>query len=146
MVDNLKCDGVKNMNDTIREIRRLGANGCCCSQIMVQMGLDAIGDENPELMAAVAGLCGGLHSGLCCGILTGAACLLSMFDQPAAKAVMIPRLTAWFREACAPFYDGISCEEILEGNPANKIDRCPKLMAETYEKCRELLAESGREI
>ena len=69
------------MSNTSREIIRLSSQGYCCSQIMVQMGLDAKQEENPELLDAVSGLCGGLHSGLFCGILTGAACLLSLFDR-----------------------------------------------------------------
>ena len=134
------------MNDTLREVLRLSGDGYCCSQIMVLMGLDAIGDENPELLESVAGLCGGLHSGLLCGILTGAACLLSMIDRINAKAVMIPKLTAWFKEQYEPCYGGISCVEIIEDNPGNRMDRCPRMMAETYEKCRELLAEFGHAI
>jgi hypothetical protein len=69
-----------------------------------------------------------------------------MIDRINAKASMIPRLTAWFRETYEPCYHGISCEEIIDGNPGNKMDRCPKMMVETYEKCRELLAEFGHEI
>ncbi|MDR1726712.1 MAG: C-GCAxxG-C-C family protein [Acidobacteriota bacterium] len=134
------------MDDTRREVLRLSGDGYCCSQIMVIMGLDAVGDENPELVEAMAGLCGGLGSGLTCGVLTGAACLLSMLDRLKAKADMIPRLVAWFKATYEPRYHGIACAEIIDGNPGNKMDRCPRMMAETYEKCRELLAECGHSI
>jgi hypothetical protein len=134
------------MNNTAREIRRLSAEGYCCSQIMVKIGLDARGDENPELLDAVAGLCGGLNSGLCCGVLTGAACLLSLYDRRNAKSSMIPRLVEWFERAYAPCYGGIDCKAIMDGNPMNTLERCPKMMEETFEKCRELLAEFGYEI
>ena len=86
------------MSDTAKEIYRLAAQGYCCSQIMVQMGLDARQDENPELLDAVAGLCGGLRVGLCCGTLTGAACLLSLYDKKNAATIMIPRLVEWFKD------------------------------------------------
>jgi hypothetical protein len=134
------------VSDTARKIRSLAAQGYCCSQIMVQMGLDAKQEENPELLDAVAGLCNGLHFGLVCGILTGAACLLSMFDKKKAAATMIPRLVDWFETTYTQSCGGISCEEIINDNPMNKLERCPKMMEETFEKCRELLADSGYEI
>ena len=134
------------MNNTAKEIRRLSAEGYCCSQIMVKMGLDAKGEEIPELLDAVAGLCGGLYSGLCCGVLTGAACLLSLYDRQNAKSNMIPRLVAWFEHTYTPCFGGINCDVIMDDNPMNRIERCPKMMEETFEKCRELLGEFGHEI
>jgi hypothetical protein len=92
------------MTDSAQEILRLSKEGFCCSQIMLQIGLDAKKDENPELLDAVAGLCGGMHSGLCCGTLTGAACLLSMLDKANAKLHMIPRLVEWFKSTCTELY------------------------------------------
>ena len=134
------------MRDTAKEIYRLAAQGYCCSQIIVQMGLDVRQDENPELVEAVAGLCGGLHAGLCCGTLTGAACLLSLCDKNNAATIMIPRLVEWFKTTYVSSCGGINCEDIIDGNPRNRLERCPKIMEETYEKCRELLAEFGQEI
>jgi hypothetical protein len=134
------------MNNTQKEIMRLSAQGYCCSQIMVLMGLDAIEDENPQLVDAVSGLCRGLHSGLDCGTLSGAACMLAMFDKAAANSDMIPRLVQWFKERYTQAYGGIGCDEIVGGDPMNKCERCPKIMTETYEKCRELLHERGYEI
>jgi hypothetical protein len=134
------------MNKVAKEIRMLSAEGYCCSQIMVKMGLDARGDENPELLDAVAGLCGGLYSGLCCGVLTGAACLLSLYDRSNAKLIMIPKLVQWFDHTYTPCYGGINCNVIIDNDPINRLERCPKMMEETFEKCRELLAECGHEI
>lgn len=136
----------KIMGNLSREIMRLSSQGYCCSQIMVRMGLDAKQDENPELLDAVSGLCGGLHSGLVCGILTGAACMLALFDRHKAASDMIPKLVEWFGKRCTPSHGGICCKDIIGGNPANIPARCPKLMEETFEKCRELLAENGYDI
>jgi hypothetical protein len=113
---------------------------------MIQMGLAAKGHENPELLDAVAGLCGGLYSGLCCGVLTGAACLLALYDRKNAAARMIPSLVKWFESTYTQFYGGINCNVILQENPMNRFERCPRIMVETFEKCHELLAESGYEI
>jgi hypothetical protein len=134
------------MNNTAKEIRRLAAEGYCCSQILIQMGLDARGEENPELLDAVAGLCNGLHFGMTCGILTGAACLLSLYDKNKAASEMIPKLADWFETTYTQSCGEINCEAILGDNPMNKQERCPKMMEETFEKCRELLAECGCEI
>jgi hypothetical protein len=134
------------MNNALREIFNLGSQGFCCSQIMVKMGLDAKEEENPELLDAVAGLCGGLHSGLCCGTLTGAACLLSLYDRRNAASNMIPRLVKWFQTTYTQAYGGIGCDEIIGENPMNRGERCPQIMVETFEKCRELLTEFGYTI
>jgi len=134
------------MNDTAKEILRLSKEGYCCSQIMVQIGLDARGEENPELVQAVAGLCGGLYSGLCCGTLTGAACLLSMFDKEKAKSYMIPNLVEWFKAAYATLYGGIDCDCIIGDNPNSRFERCPQILAATIEKCRSLLADCGYQL
>jgi hypothetical protein len=121
-------------------------SGYCCSQIMVKMGLDAKEKENPDLLAAVAGLCRGVHAGLICGTLTGGACLLSLYDKKEAAAFMIPQLVAWFEETYGSLYGGTSCQAIIGGDPAKKFERCPGLMVETFEKCRELLEEAGHDI
>jgi hypothetical protein len=134
------------VSETSRRIHDLAGQGYCCSQIIIQMGLEARQEENPELLDAVAGLCNGLHFGMVCGILTGAACLLSLFDKQKAASTMIPRLVDWFETTYSESCGGIQCEEIIGDNWMNKIERCPKMMEETFEKCRELLAGFGYEI
>jgi len=59
---------------------------------------------------------------------------------------MIPRLVDWFERTYTQSCGGINCDEILKGNPMNRFEYCPKIMVETVEKCRELLAEFGYEI
>jgi len=135
------------MNRFAREIYRLATEGYCCSQILLKIGLDSRGDDTPELLDAVAGLCHGMFSGLCCGTLTGAACLLSLYDKHNAAAHMIPELVEWFQATCASAsYGGISCDDIIEADAVKKVERCPKLMLETLEECRELLAQFGHEL
>ena len=134
------------MSNAAKEILRLSAQGYCCSQIMVKLGLDAREEENPELLDAVAGLCAGLYSNLVCGILTGAACLLSLYDKQNAASTMIPKLVKWFDATYTPSCGGINCNDIVDETATNKYERCPKIMIETFEKCREILAEFGYEI
>ncbi len=134
------------MLNTSREIMRLSSQGYCCSQIILELGLEAAEDENPQLIDAVRGLCKGLFTGHICGTLTGAACLLSMFDPRAAEDHLIPRLVEWFEMTFTECYGGTSCKTILDDDPMNKFDRCPKIMEQTYDKCRALLSEVGRQI
>lgn len=134
------------MQDTRKNVSRLSAQGYCCSQIIVAMALEAQSDENPELINAMRALCKGMHAGLVCGTLTGGACLLAMFDPKAAESELIPRLTEWFEETYTAAYCGMDCKTILGDDPMNKFERCPGIVAETYEKCRELLLDIGVQI
>lgn len=134
------------MSNTSKDIMRLVSQGYCCSQVIVELGLEALEDENPELIDAMRGLCKGLYTGLTCGTLTGAACLLSMIDVKAAEDHLIPRLVEWFEMTFTECYGGTCCKTILNDDPMNKFERCPKIMEQTYDKCRELLSEVGHEI
>jgi len=128
------------------ETYELALKGYCCSQIMVKLGLDAMGWENGDLLNAVAGLCKGLYAGLACGTLTGAACLLSLYDKKEAAAHMIPRLVEWFDMTYTPIYGGTSCRDIVGDDPMNRFERCPAIMQSTFETCREILEENGYTI
>lgn len=125
---------------------RLASQGYCCSQIIVELGLEATQDENPQLINAVRGLCKGLYSGMLCGTLTGAACLLSMLEPRAAEEHLISRLTEWFEMTFTECYGGTGCTTIMNDDPMNKFERCPRIMELTFDKCRELLSETGCEI
>lgn len=132
---------------------RLTGAGYCCSQILVMLGLEEMGRQNPDLIRAAGGLCKGM--GNCegpCGVLTGAACLVSLHagkgmddEQPEDRLpLMLDELTSWFHERVASAHGGISCREILGGecggpNPAV----CGNILAETYARVREILVENG---
>lgn len=120
----------------------LKAEGFCCTQIVMQLGLEAAGrDSNPEMIQALSALCGGVRTGLVCGILTGAACLISLL-QPENDSELIADLVAWFRDE----YGEVDCEAILEGDELNKTIKCPKMILETTQKTLEILEESGVEF
>ena len=68
--------------DAFDRIMELSRQGLYCAQIMVQLALDAEGKENPELVQAVRGLCGGFAwSGGPCGVLSGGVCFLSLLGR-----------------------------------------------------------------
>ena len=119
-------------------LRELQEKGYCCTQIVLQMGLEDAGLEvNPDLIKAAKGLCGGLHR-LGLRNFKRAACLLALcIPEECGKA--IPELVKWFQEE----YELLDCEEILAGNELNKMTKCPKMLKATYEKTMELLEDYG---
>jgi len=127
-------------------IHELSLKGYCCSQIMVQLGLDYVGKENPDMIEAVAGLCKGIHSGKICGVLTGAAMMLTIIDSRNAIEYMIPELSEWFTETYTEAFGGCDCSSIIGNSPILKGARCPQIMEETFEKVKEILNEYGKEI
>lgn len=133
------------MNNDIKRLHELRAQGYCCTQIMVKLGLEAKGEENVQMVDTLAALCGGLHAGLLCGALSGAACLLFMFDKRNAVTKMIPELVDWFEETYAPVYGGTNCMDIIGEDKSRKLV-CPNLIEATYEKAKEILIMYGFDL
>lgn len=137
------------MDDLIR-LMRLKQQGFYCSQVLVSMGLEDQGKQNPDLVRATHGLAGGLgFSGEVCGALTGGACLLSLYagkGLPEEKDdvrldFMVQALAQWFKDEYGAQYGGITCNQILAGNPANMAARCPGIVVSAYQKVQALLAD-----
>lgn len=132
--------------DALERIMELHRQGLYCAQIMVQLGLDMEGRENPELVQAVRGLCGGFAwSGGPCGVLSGGVCLLSLVarDLEADERIrLIGEFHEWFRERTRQ-YGGENCENIERGDPQNMLTICPGIIIDAYAKCAELLEDRG---
>ncbi|WP_434310536.1 DVU_1555 family C-GCAxxG-C-C protein [Hominifimenecus sp. rT4P-3] len=134
------------MEKDVQRVYELRAEGKCCTQVLVCMGLALKGENNDEMVRAVSGLCGGMRSGLVCGALTGAAMMLALFDEKVAAEEMIPELVQWFQDEYGEKYGSVDCNAILEGCPENKPMRCPKLIEATYLEARQILEEFGYDI
>ena len=127
-----------------------------CSQLLMQMALDDMGRENPELVRAMGGLVAGIgHCGLTCGALTSGACLISYFagkgspDEVEDSRVneMVAELVAWFTETYTPQYGGITCNDLLSNDyEANHIERCPVILLATNRKVQQILTDNGYDI
>lgn len=130
------------MQADIERLHELRAQGYCCAQVMICLGLEAQGKEDPDFVQAVAGLCGGVQAGLTCGALTGAACMLCMFDAKNGRTYMVPELVEWFQET----YGCTACNDILRNDRTNIPMLCPGLMEATYQKAKEILEEYGFEL
>jgi hypothetical protein len=138
------------MNDLHFKMLDLSGRGYCCSQIMFIMALELQGRQNPDLVRSMAGLCHGIgFSGNTCGVLTGAACLLSYYagkgsDAEEIKqgfATMLTDLAFWFKESIGSTYGGVTCGRILIHTPDRSA--CKDIIIATYEKVLQLLAEHG---
>ena len=136
--------------DLFDRVMELSRCGYFCGQILAILMLDTIGEENPGLVKAMGGLNGGVgFSRGCCGCMTGGACLISYFtgkgedtgyDDPQHKPAL-GEFTQWFRDEIGVDYGGTYCGDITKGNPAKRVEECPRIIAATYEKCMEILQE-----
>lgn len=137
--------------DLFDRMLELSGEGYYCAQILLILAMEMEEKENPELIRAMGGLNGGLgFQGKVCGALTGGCCLLHYFlgkgeaeEMEDPRAVqMTGEFVQWFEETVGSRYGGCCCQDILEGNPANKMQRCPQIVEEVFEKCVELLQEN----
>lgn len=136
-------------------IAELGGQGMYCSQILLTLGLELRGEANPQLVKSMAGLAGGLgFSGRTCGSLTGGACLLGLYagrgsvdeEEDPRIQLMVTELVEWFEGRFGAEYGGIACDDITEGKSSNMVTRCPGIVAETFQKAKDLLVDEGFEL
>ena len=141
--------------DDLERMAELKQKGFYCSQILVMMGLEMQGKSNPDLVAAMQSLAGGIgFNGELCGALTGGACLLGLYagkgkadkEEDPRLDFMNEDLVKWFKNNVGEKYGGIKCDEIVGDNARNQGTRCPVIVAETYQKVKELLVENGFDL
>lgn len=142
------------MDDTSR-IDEFIPGGFNCGQVLLNLALDNLGKQNPDLIRSMQALGGGLGStGNICGALVGGVCLLGVYggkseiDQPTDERLnyMVGELVDWFKNEYEPLFGGIDCDQILEKNKLNIPYRCPEIILNVYQKTEELLNESGYDI
>lgn len=141
------------MSQYLLDILPWAAKGYCCSQILGLFALEAQGRTNAGLVRALGGLCHGMgQCGQTCGVLTGGACVLSLYlgkgadqETPADKAdLAVAEYVDWFREHTA-VYGGTSCAEILGECAQDKPDlsRCADLMGQAWGRIVTILTGMG---
>ncbi|MDT3701296.1 MAG: C-GCAxxG-C-C family protein [Thermincola sp.] len=126
---------------------KLAAQGFCCSQILLILALEAQGKENPDLVRAMEGLCGGLgRAGKTCGALTGGTCLLGLqagrglATEPPSRHLneMVKELVEWFEKE----FNSLECADILDGTldaDAAYPVKCGQIVMGVYHKVQEIL-------
>ena len=120
------------MNEEILDLR---LKGYCCSQIIMEMGLKRLEKENPDLIAAMAGLCDGVKCGSICGVLSAGVCLLHLADPKEAGMGLCEDLADWFEDV----FGSIQCRELIGENPLSKTEKCPMMLEAAFQKIEELL-------
>ena len=141
------------MDDTQIRMMQLAARGYACSQIIIQLALEARGEENPSLVRAMAGLAYGCGGGLAtCGALTGGCCLIALYAAKGSDAeaasdrlqLMLVELVDWFNDVVGSRFGGTICEIITgEDGPAGARPRCGAIVADTVEKAMAILLTNG---
>jgi putative redox-active protein with C_GCAxxG_C_C motif len=137
------------LNGPYLDILSLRQSGLCCSQIMVKLVLRDLGRDNPDLVRAMAPLCFGSYTGGVCGVLTGAACALSLYlgtnpdreQQDPLLPLLLCELSDWFTVETERSYGGSRCAEILTASPDKRV--CILLMISTLEKLQSMMATVG---
>lgn len=138
------------MSQYLLDILPLAARGYCCSQILGLLALTAQGRENPDLVRALGGLCHGMgQCGGTCGVLTGGACVLSLYlgkgadDETVSDKsdLAISEFYEWFGERTTQF-GGTACADILGECPDGKPDmsRCAELLSDAWGRILSILA------
>ncbi|MCL1873887.1 MAG: C-GCAxxG-C-C family protein [Clostridiales bacterium] len=129
------------MSKDINYLHQLLQNGHCCSMALIAVGLRHKGSENPEMLDAMRALCGGLSSGLICGALSGAACMITLLMPRAAENGGLLELVEWFDSVYGDLYGGINCRDILSERQSSMI--CPQITEETYKQAKMILSDHG---
>lgn len=141
-------------NEEAFRMMELALNGYKCSQILVQMALEAQQTSNRELVRAMTGLLSGYACGKLCGALSGGCCVLGMYagkgtadeNADAALAPMLRQYAEWFETEYTPKFGGIDCHDIVQDDARLQLQRCPTLVMECWTKLKELLAENGYDV
>lgn len=146
------------MNDDAFKIYRLASQGFCCSQIIMKMALEEEHKENPDLIKALHGLCGGVgFSKRTCGVLTGGVCVLGLYagkgepmEYPGENFMnMIHEYMEWFEQE----FESNECGDIIgahvisdENNNVSYPVKCGDILVKSYEKIPEILFKYGYEF
>lgn len=141
-------------NEESFRMMELGMQGYNCSQILMQIALEAQQKENHDLVRAMTGLLAGMGCGKTCGAMTGGCCVLGFFagkglpesNPDELLSPMLNTFVEWFETKYMARYGSINCAGILDNNPQYKLTRCPEVVAESLEKIEEILAENGYEF
>jgi hypothetical protein len=140
--------------DDAERLAELGRSGFQCSQILLRLGLELQGADDPRLVRSMHGLCSGMAAGETCGALTGGACLLGLYagrgsdddeDDP-RLLFMLDEFVTWFREGYGREYGGLRCDDIVGQFGEHFAERCPAMVLGVFRKVKDLLVENGFEL
>ena len=119
--------------DLYERIIELSSMGYHCSQMVMIMTLEAIGEENPQLVKALGGACA-------IGLFLGNLAPQEKEDIQMKPAVQ--ELYQWFHKKTEEEFGAFYCKDITSNLDWGVImEQCPALIADTYTKVIEILTE-----
>lgn len=146
------------MDDMAFKLFKLVNAGYCCTQVMVEMALDAEEKENEDLLRALNGLCMGVGSTQkICGVLTGGIAIIGLYagkgndtEYPKEEySSMVDEYTEWFESE----FGSTDCSDIigvcsLKDYTTNQEYRlkCGNVLEKSYEKVQEILRNHNFEF
>lgn len=136
------------MDETALRIMQLAGQGFCCSQIMIQLTLEDMGEDNIPLVRAMAGLCQGAGRGELCGVASAAACIIALYTAKGSVAehpldcypLLLAQFMDWFKQG-ATAWGGIRCDDIVAYQGGRKPEVCGDIMIRARETLLALLTE-----
>ncbi|MEL7567188.1 MAG: C-GCAxxG-C-C family protein [Dehalobacterium sp.] len=128
------------MEDYQLRILELNSKGYCCSQILVQLGLDLLEKNNEQLVNSMKGLCNGLFSGGLCGCLSAGAITLNLILSEEDVPQAVSELVEWFKNVNGK----VNCSELLKGK--TKAEVCLPVLCQTFERIREIYDDFSCEV
>jgi hypothetical protein len=140
------------MDDTSIRILHHAAQGLCCSQILIQLALEDMGEENVPLVRAMAGLCNGVGIGSICGAASGGACVLALYGAAGGSQdealecypLMLAEFMEWFQQTGPLRWGGITCDEIMgEGQGGKELESCGAIIVDVRNRILEILTAHG---
>ena len=126
-----------DLSDRILELSR---SGYYCAGILGKLLTETLGIENDELVRCMSGLDGGIgHSNDVCGCMAAGACMLAYFGEDAKP--LQGEFVNWFKDEMMTFHGGYRCDEIIRGDISKRVEICPGIIEDVYNKVIELLQE-----
>lgn len=121
----------------------------CCSQTVLAIGMRRLGIDDPDLLRAMEGFCGGACDGAC-GALAGGAALMGLYlgkgtaSEPRSETIRqyVKELTETFRA----YWKGTTCESIVHGEAELRKRICPNVIAGAVEMVWSILGEHGLDL
>ena len=108
-----------------------------------------LGIDDPDLLRAMEGFCGGACDGAC-GALAGGAALMGLYlgkgteREPRSETIRqyVKELTETFRA----YWKGTTCESIVHGEAELRKRICPNVIAGAVEMVWSILGEHGLDL
>jgi hypothetical protein len=140
---------VPTVDELMKEVKASAEKGNLCAQIVLDVGLEHLGETKAEVVEAAGGLVGAQgFMGVTCGAMTAAGVLIA--SAAAGKLdrdlmyMLIQELEDRFNEELVCSYPGNRCDDILEADPEKvPTEVCPPIIAGAIRVALELLEEKG---